>query len=103
MLRSGECLDVAVAAVVVGNQQTLLGNHFTGAAAAELDDGILQGRMVDAVDLVRGQAAAEIGHGLSVHLLEQRQEPHALIGAGAEGKGRENREGTKNFFHIAKC
>ena len=94
VLRSGERLDIAVAAVVVGDQQTLLGNHFTGAAAAELDDGVLQGRMVDTVDLVRSQAAAEVGHGLSVHLLEQRQEPHTLIGAGAESKGREDREGT---------
>ena len=56
----GKALDAAVAAMVVGYEKAVLGDHLSGAAASELDDRILEGRMVDAVDLVGGKPAPEL-------------------------------------------
>ena len=80
MLDGGKALDGAVAAVVVGQQQASGRDHLAGAAAAEMHHGILQGRMVDIVDVRGRELAAHLLHGLDVHLLEQREQPHALIG-----------------------
>ena len=102
VLRGGEGLDIAVSAVVVGHKQTAAGDDFGGAAAAELDDGILDGRMVYAVDLFRREAGADIAERVAVHLLEQRQEPHALIGAqGGRHQQEGGGEGKQDFLHIS--
>ena len=93
VLGGGERLDVAVAAVVVGHEQAAAGDDLAGAAAAELDDGVLDGRVVDAVDLLRGEPGAEVAQGVAVHLLEQRQQPQALVGA--QG-GRHQQQGCQN-------
>ena len=42
VLRGAEALDAAVAAMVVGHEQSPVGNDFARAASAELDDGVLQ-------------------------------------------------------------
>ena len=93
VLRGGECLDIAVAAVVVGHQQAAAGDDLGRAAAAELDDGVLDGRVVHAVDLLRSQPGAQIAQGVGVHFLEQGEEPHALVGA--QG-GRHQEQGGGN-------
>ena len=90
VLRGGKGLDIAVAAVVVGHQQAASGDDLSGASAAELDDGVLDGGMGDAVDLLRGEPGAEVAQGVAVHFLQQRQEPHSLVGA--QG-GRQQEEG----------
>ena len=103
MLRGGEGLDLAVAAVVVRDEQAGAGDDLRGAAAAELDDGVLDGRMVDAVDLVGGEAGAEVAERVCVHFLQQREQPHAFIGP--EGGRREHqrgREGNQDTFHADK-
>ena len=48
-------LDLAVAAVVIGDQQSLVGDQFAGAAAAEADDGIFQAGLVDGVEVLGGE------------------------------------------------
>ena len=79
VFHAAELLDVAVAAVMVGHEKSFCRDDFSCASAAELHYGILQRRIVYAVDLLRCEFAAEILHGLCVHLLDQRKKPHSLI------------------------
>ena len=85
MLIRGEGLDGGISAMVVGHKETLVGDHLSGAAASEDDYGILQGRVVDTIDLLRGKPAAEILHGSGVEFLDEGEEPHSLIGHRACG------------------
>ena len=98
VLGGGERLDVAVSAVVVGDDKPLVGYHLSGASASEVDDGVLERGVVDAVDLFGGEAAAKLRHGARVHLLEKREEPHAFVRAGAGGERKGRREGQEGFF-----
>ena len=100
VLRGAELLDAAVAAVVVRDQQAFFGDHFGRAAIVELDDGVLEGGMVDAVDLLGREPAAFGGHDVDVHRFQQRQEPHALVRGGREGQRRGEKEGSKDSFHY---
>ena len=79
--------------MVVRDDETVAGDDLAGAAAAEMDDGILQRTMVDAVDLVGGEFAARFFQGFAVHFLEEGQEPHSFVGGGGEGQaqGRHDR------------
>ena len=76
--KSTVALDVAVAAVVVCKQQTVSGDEFSGAARAEEYDGILQGRLVDAVNIFRAEPEAFRLH-VADTLRNQRGQPHAFI------------------------
>ena len=99
VLRGREALDAAVTAVVVGYEQAFAGNNFTGASPAELHDGVFEGRMVYGIDVVRGEAAAEVAHRFGVELLEKRKEPHALVGACGKGDTDGQRQDGKYLFH----
>ena len=48
--------------MVVGNYEPFAGDDFPGAAAPELDNRVLQGGIVDVVNLFRGQFAARGGN-----------------------------------------
>ena len=100
VLGGGERLDVAVSAVVVGDDESLVGDHLSGASASEMDDGVFEGGVVDAVDLFGCEAAAELRHCARVHLLEKREQPHAFIRAGADGERHGRRESEKDFLHV---
>ena len=52
MLNTTVSLDEGIAAVVVGEEQTFVRNDLPGATAAEKDDGILKGSLVDTVDVL---------------------------------------------------
>ena len=79
VLRSGEALNAGITAVVIGYQETLAGYHLGGASATEMHYRILERGIVDAVDLFSREAAAKVRHSLRVHLLQQREHPHALV------------------------
>ena len=79
MLHRAELLDAGVSAVVVGHQKALVGDNLPGASAPELHDGVFEGGVVYAVDLLCGQPAAFLLHHLDVHFLQKRQHPHAFI------------------------
>ncbi len=99
MLRGTERLDIAVSAVVVGHDEALFGDNLSGTTAAELDDGILQRRMVDAIYFIRGKFASRLPQIFLVHFLEKGQKPHTLICRSRNGnKGGSNN--SKYFFHI---
>ena len=78
MLHAAVALDVAVAAVMVGKQQAVRGDEFPGAAGAEEYDGILQGGLIDAVDIFRFEPEA-LGLHVSDALGDQRRQPHPFI------------------------
>ena len=100
MLVRGKLLDAAVATVMVGHQQSFVGDHLTGAASAEDDDSVLERRMVDTVDLVRGEPATEILHRVRIEFLEERKHPHPLVCHRAEPYHKGGRDGTNQFSHI---
>ena len=100
MLRCAELLDAAVSAMMVGHQETLVRNHLSRASSSELDDCVLQGRIVDAVYLLGCKFASEVAHGLAVHFLDQRQQPHAFVRLHSCANYQERGNSAKNLFHI---
>ena len=99
VLIRGQALDAAVAAVMVGHKETLVRDHLSGAAAAKMHYGILEGGFIDRVDLLRGKFATCLAEVFSVKLFEEWEKPHSFIGhrRNAYGKGRDN---SKNTFHL---
>ena len=73
-------LYALVAAVVVGENQALVGYNLAGAVSAEYHHGILEARLVDAVHVLRLQAEALRFH-LLVILANEVEQPHTLVGA----------------------
>ena len=94
MLHRTELLYAAVSAMVVGYKKSLGRYDFSRTSASELHDGILEGRVVDVIDLLWSELAAKFLHCLAVHLLQQRKHPHAFIRHDAAGKYRHGREKT---------
>ena len=81
--------DVVVAAVVVGEEEALVGDELAGAALVEEDDGVLEAGVVDVVDVLGGDVHAGLLHGCLV-AAEEHGNPHALVGHGdgqQEGNG----------------
>jgi hypothetical protein len=74
--------------VVVGEEEALCADDLAGAAAAEDDDGVLDGGLVDVVELVFGEFETAFDH-VVVHLLpEEHGQPHAFVGRGQQaGQG----------------
>ena len=88
MFHTAELLDAAVAAMVVGHQKTFGRNNLTRASAAELDDGILERGIVDAVNLFRSKPAPELFHRICVELFQQWKHPHSFVCPEGSGKYR---------------
>ena len=83
VLRRAEALDGAVRTVVVGEHQALRRNDLRRAApAVQTHDGVLQGGVVDVVDVLGAQTQASLLHACFVDALKHVEEPHALVGAG---------------------
>lgn len=97
VLVRGQALDAAVTAVVVSDQEALVADHFTGAAAAKVDDGVLEGGFVDGVDFLRSQLAAGRLEVFSVELFQEGQEPHSFVGHGAHRNGKAGQNCEKSF------
>ena len=87
MLHGAVRLHEGVAAVVVGEQQSLGGDELAGTAAAEEDDGVLHAVVVDAVNVLRRQPEAELLH-FGLVVVEEEGQPHAAVGAGHSEEGR---------------
>ena len=58
-----------------------------------------KGGMVDGIDVVCSEAAAEVAHRFRVELLEKGEEPHALVGACSKGETYGQRQDGKYLFH----
>ena len=85
-------------AVVVGEQQSLGGDDLTRTTVAEDNDGILERRLVDAVNILGGEFATPLFHLPDIHLLKVGQEPHALVGESRNRCG-QSREQQKKSLH----
>ena len=90
--------DVVVAAVVVGEEQALVGDELAGAALVEEDDGILQAGMVDVVDVLRGDVHAGFLHGGLV-FAQKHGNPHAFICHSERQQEGNHCEKRKDFLH----
>ena len=97
MFHAGMALDLAVTAVVVGDEQSLGRNQFTRAAPSEEDHGVLERGLVDAVYVLGTQTEA-----LGLHIGNPRgneiRQPHSVVRHRTERhQGRDNRKEV--FFH----
>ena len=93
-------MDAGVTAMVVGYQQALIGDDFSGTATAELNYSVFERRRVDIVDVFGRKAAADIAHGFGVELLKERRS-HIPSSALAPKVKRTAAAIAKNFFIIA--
>ena len=100
MVHTAELLDAGISAMMVGHQQTFVGDDFSGASSSELHYRILEGRVVDAVNLVRAQAASCLFESLSVHFLQQREHPHSFVCPDSRCKYCQDSQKTNKFLHI---
>ena len=65
--------------MVVGQKKTLRGDYFAGASASELHDGVLERRVVDAVDLLGREPASKARKGFAVKLFQKGEQPHSFV------------------------
>jgi hypothetical protein len=87
-------LDVTVATVMVRKEQALIRDYLARTAASEKDDGILEGSLVDTINVLCGKFETlrlHIGYALG----DQGRQPHAFVGPkglnGSEKKGQEEK------------
>ena len=97
VLDGGVLLQFAVAAVVVGGDESFVGNDFTGAEVpegtafvAKADDGVLDAVLVDGIDVFGREFETGFLH-VGIVFADEREEPHALVGAA--GGGGQNQQG----------
>ena len=96
-------LNLAVAAMVVGNQQPLVRNQFSGTAAAETDDGILEAGLIDGIEVLGRQAEPFGTHVVDAAFGHEARQPHPFVGTGGcEGKtqGQGQKRETCQVFHV---
>ena len=93
--------DVVVAAVVVGEEEALVGDELAGAALVEEDDGILEAGVVDVIDVLGGDAHAGLLHGCLV-AAQEHGNPHALVGHGGRQQEGDHCNDGKDFFHVIR-
>ena len=86
VLHAAELLDGAVAAMVVGEDEPLVGDGNSGASAAEDDDGVGYARARLAVDGFDGHIETQLLHACDVLFVQLFEHPHAFVGPGARGK-----------------
>ena len=108
VLDGGVLLQFAVAAVVVGGDESFVGNDFTGAevpegtaVVAKADDGVLDAVLVDGIDVFGREFETGFLH-VGIVFANEREEPHALVGAA--GGGGQNQQGQSqsedDFLHA---
>ena len=97
VLDGGVLLQFAVAAVVVGGDESFVGNNFTGAEVpegtafvAKTDNGVLDAVLVDGIDVFGREFETGFLH-VGIVFADEREEPHALVGAA--GGGGQNQQG----------
>ena len=93
-------LDLAVAAVMVGEEQAVARDHLTGAAGAEQHHGVLERRLVDAVHILRREAETVRLHVVDA-LGDQHRQPHPFVSPQGLESGRQGeRRQYYVFLHI---
>ena len=110
VLDGGVLLQLAVAAVVVGGDKSLVADNLASAEVpegsalvAEADDGVLDAVLVNAVDVFGRELETGFLH-VGIVLADEREEPHALVGAaGGRGQNQQGQgQGKDDSFHAIK-
>ena len=78
-------LDIAVAAMVVGQHQPFGRDDLAGTSASEVYHRVLQADSVGAIHIVYAQVEAHFLHNRGVLLFQIGQHPHAFVGESGEG------------------
>ena len=99
MLHGAVSLNLTVAAVMVGDEESLGRYELSGAAASEVDHGILKTCLVDAVDIL-GRESESLGLHIPYSLRNQERKPHALVCGGRSHAEDGQYENGKVFLHI---
>ena len=99
-LRGGQVEQVTVGAVVVGDEEPLVGNHAGRAVKAQRHDGVGDRgpRRVGIVNLPGGELQPPLLHLLFQGLVQGVDHPHPLIGG--SGQGNQQGQGQKQSFHL---
>ena len=108
VLDGGVLLQFAIAAVVVGGDESFVGNNFTGAEVpegtafvAKADDCVLDAVLVDGIDVFGREFEAGFLH-VGIVLADEREEPHALVGAAGGRSQNQQGQGQSedDFLHA---
>ena len=109
MLNGGVLLEFAVAAVVVGGDEALVGDNLAGAevpegatVVAEAHDGVFETALVDAVDVLGREFETGFLH-VGIAFSDEREQPHAFVGIHFRHCANECQKCcNKEFFHWCK-
>ena len=101
VLWRAEALDGAICTVVVGEHQALRRDDLRRAApAVQTHDGVLQGSVVDVVNVLGAQTQASFLHASFVDALKHVEEPHAFVGTCRREKEQECCCQGCESFHV---
>jgi hypothetical protein len=79
MFEGAQPLDGSKATMVVGQDESFLRDDLCGTSAAENDDGIFDGGMVDTIDIFGGELQSHCLHLPDVELFKKGWDPHSLF------------------------
>ena len=100
MFRCGELDHVLISAVMVGDEEAVLGNHAAAAVEAQRHHGIGQAARLFVIDFPGAQLEAARFHIFLQRPVQALDEPHSFIGPGR--KGRQAKEQRyDNLFHYS--
>ena len=106
MLNSGMLLKIAITTMVVGRDQTLVGDNLTCAEmperrpfVAKTDNGVFEAALVYAVDVFGGQFKTSFLH-VSIVFANEREKPHTLIGLYNTRQSHEHSQGQYKCFDF---
>jgi len=99
VLHAAVLLDLSVSAVMVGQEQSFRGNHFSCAASSKQYDRILEGCLIDAVDVICSELESLCLHVVDA-LRDERRQPHSFVCPCCNACQNSKRNSKKMFFHI---
>jgi hypothetical protein len=95
-------LDGIKPAMVVGNQQALVGNEFTRTKTTKGNDGVFQAALINIIYITGTDLHAQAFHLFFVELSQQLGQPHAFVGlCHPENKKENEQQQVFTEFHIA--
>ena len=102
VIQVGHLVDVGESAMVVGEDQSIGADDFSGATAAEDADAVAQRGSVFVVERRSRQLESRLAEGVfKMLLLHHFEEPHSLVSTNLCRKAEHHEEGEKDFFHFA--
>ena len=91
MLDAAVLLDAVIAAMVVGQEQSVRGDEFSGTASVKKDHGVFERCLIDAVDVFGLKPETFVLH-VDDALLDKGRKPHSLVRV----EGQDRRQGGED-------